>query len=138
MTKKIIIFILVIPFLFSCGSGTFENDPQTWNKVFGENIPKDVKVLNSRFWKSAHWSYEFELYIEYNATKEFNSKYLINRFNFNKTKTPMLNLMYEEEKPSWFVPKEFDNYDIFESSLNNMVLFLDKSSRRTFLFALQL
>lgn len=51
-------------FLSSCGSGTFKDDPKTWNKVFGEGAPKEIQIINSQFWKSTHWSYEFDVFLE--------------------------------------------------------------------------
>ena len=44
-----------------CGyvqSGTWEDDPSNWTKAFRSTKPEDVVVLHSRYWRSAHWSYE--------------------------------------------------------------------------------
>ncbi len=49
MKNKLFVLFITIISIFSCGSGTFENDPNTWNKVFGEDTPDEIEIINSRF-----------------------------------------------------------------------------------------
>ena len=80
MRNRFILLFITSILLFNCGSGTFENDPEYWNKIFGEDIPKEIEVLNSKFWKSAHWTFEFELYAKLKADKNFIQEYFIATF----------------------------------------------------------
>jgi hypothetical protein len=138
MNKRVYIIFLIAITCFNCGSGTFENDPDTWYKAFGENPPEQVEIINSRFWKSAHWSYEFELYVEFKATNDFINSYFLKRFDFKETTKPKLDLGFKDEKPNWFVSNKFEQYSIYESTTNNMVLFRNNSSKINYLYALQL
>lgn len=130
--------ILISISCLSCGSGTFENDPKTWHKVFGGEVPNEVEILNSRFWKSAHFTYEYELFMEFKSSQSFADSFFIKKFRFKPTKAPKFDLNYDEEKPKWFVPKSFEAYDVWQSDINNMNLLIDKSSNLMFLYALQL
>ena len=70
---RLLLLMIISSSLSSCGyfnSGTWEDDPETWNKVFGEEVPSEVEIIHSRFWKSAHWSYEFEVFFR-NKNKSF-------------------------------------------------------------------
>ncbi|WP_460218005.1 hypothetical protein [Psychroserpens sp. MEBiC05023] len=137
MHKRLFLIYIVAMTSLSCGSGTFENDPDTWNKVFGEDPPKEIKIIDSRFWKSAHWSYEFELHVKFETSESFLNSYFIEHYKFEITKDPKLDLNFDDEKPEWFVPKSNENYDIYESSINNMVLFKEHNSNIIYLYALQ-
>lgn len=138
MNKRLYIIFLVAITCFNCGSGTFENDADTWIKVFGEDPPKEIQIINSRFWKSAHWSYEFELYAEFETSSDFVNSYFLERFDFKETTEPKLDIGFSDEKPKWFVTNTFEHYSIYESTTNNMVLFKDSSSKTNYLYALQL
>nr|WP_321222153.1 hypothetical protein [uncultured Psychroserpens sp.] len=138
MIKKVHIIILVAITFFNCGAGTFENDPETWYKVFGEDPPEQIQVINTRFWKSAHWSYEFELYAEFKASHDIINSLLLERYRFKETTNPMLDLGFADEKPKWFVSKDFEQYSIYESATNNMLLFRNSTSNTNYLYALQL
>ena len=45
-------------------SGTWDDDPKNWGRAFRSTKPPDVRVIHSRYWRSAHWSYEFQYFFE--------------------------------------------------------------------------
>ena len=139
MLKKFLILIVIILSISSCGSGTYNDDPETWNKVFGEDIPKEITVINSRFWKSAHFTFEFELYAKFETSRDFVEAYFIEHYKMVKTERPKLDIHFADAKPEWFVNKSFDTYDIYENEEHAaiMVLFCDTNSNTFYLHALQ-
>ena len=129
--KQLLIFFLSIT-IFNCSSGTFENDPNTWAKVFNQKKPGNVEILNSRFWKSAHWSYEYEVFIEFKASKEFIDDYFIKYDSLISPDEDNYHLLddFFFDKPKWFQPKEYKDYQIWISNdkWNDTKLFINKNS----------
>ena len=77
----LILFLGLVISIGGCGSsGTWDDDPQNWNRAFQSSKPKDVKLIHSRYWRSAHWSYEFEYLFEV----EKNNKFREQLFSENK------------------------------------------------------
>jgi hypothetical protein len=58
-----LLFFALLPFLSCCHeSGTWQNDAKNWKRAFGEQQPKKIKVTNSWFWRSPHFTHEFEYF----------------------------------------------------------------------------
>lgn len=136
MNKQQSILIFISLLFLSCGSGTFENDPKTWGKVFNEDIPKEVEIINSKFWKSTHWSYEYELFMKFKSNNRFVKNYFID--NFNLTKSQFSVSLNMSEVPNWFPIKDLNNYDIWINKTNYMKLYIDKKSNLFYIHCLQL
>lgn len=134
MSKRIIFVFLIT---LSCGSGTFINDPETWNKVFGEDIPKEIEVVNSRFWKSAHWSYEFELFAKIKSDKKFISEYFIDHYNLESNN--VYSTLFLEDIPNWFIKKNaIKDFDVWQGGPNSITLYLHKKEDIAYIHILQL
>lgn len=126
--KKLLIILAFILFFASCG-GTYENDNSTWEKVFGEEKPNDVVLKNSFFWKSSHWTYEFEVFLEI----EYNQKWLqkiVDEFQFELyEKSDAFSVCYVNDKQKWFIPKTEDNYICLISKKHSEAkIFVDKKT----------
>lgn len=136
MRNRFIFLFITSIFLYNCGSGTFENDPESWNKIFGEDIPKEIEVLNSKFWKSTHWTFEFEFYCKLKADKKFIKEYFIDNYNLKKKEVfSSLNMV---EIPSWFSIENFDDYEVWTGNNFNMKLYIHKNNNIIYLHCLQL
>ena len=133
MIKKAFILALVLLLTICCNSGTYDNDPKSWEKVFGEDSPKEIEVIQSRFWKSAHWSYEFEFYCEMNATKDFLTYYFIDHFKLKSQKEKVV--FYSDNKPNWFI-NNIENYEVWEKE-HSITLYLNKESSKAYLHCIQ-
>jgi hypothetical protein len=145
MTNRVtctIVFTFILTALNSCGylnSGTWENGPKNWNRIFGTEKPDYVKVKNSRYWKSAHWSYEYEYYLEISSCdtirKEILSNSDLNLKEVNDT-SALNNILTNDSKPSWFIPKPLKQYQIWMSSdeMIGFILLVDKETGNLFLF----
>lgn len=128
------LLILLTTFLFlSCGSGTFENDPKSWNKVFGENIPEEIEIINSRFWKSMHWTYEFEFFCKLKSDQKFLNQYFIEHYNMKERKEKMV--FHSDNKPKWFIFNE-ENFKVWEKEFQ-MTLYFNEKSNEAYLHCIQ-
>ena len=132
---RLLLLMIISSSLSSCGyfnSGTWEDDPETWNKVFGEEVPSEVEIIHSRFWKSAHWSYEFEVFFEIKTNHSFFKKYFINNADVKKVKKLQFQDYYFQEKPIWFLPKTIENYVIWTNENENLKIYVDKKTYHIF------
>lgn len=133
MIKKSFQIALLFLLLCSCGSGTFENDPESWHKVFGEDTPENIEVLQSRFWKSAHWTYEFEFYCKLKADKTVLKDYFIDHYSMKKRDNRTT--FHSSNKPNWFV-KDLEGFEIWEKQFK-MTLFINEQTEEVYLHCIQ-
>jgi hypothetical protein len=127
--------------LNGCGyltSGTWENDPDNWGRAFHSTKPNDVKVLHSKYWRSPHWTYEFEYFFEI----ERNDKLKTQLFTQNKLIMLEGKMAIEAknqffgESPRWFAPKTVDKYEVWKYEYiagSNFRVFVDKETGNLFL-----
>jgi hypothetical protein len=144
MTKPRIASIVWIGLLLclnGCGyfsSGTWEDDPNNWSRAFKSTKPDDVLVLHSKYWRSPHWTYEFQYFFEI----ERNDKFKKQLFTQNK----LIQLEGEDareaksnffdESPKWFAPKTVDKYEVWvyeDRTGSNFRVFIDKETGNLFL-----
>lgn len=124
-----------------CGylsSGTWENDPDNWERAFRSRKPDDVVVLHSRYWRSAHWTYEFQYFFEIKRNDDlkdqlFTQNKLIRLYNEDAIEA--MNDFFGE-RPVWFVPKDVDKYQVwvYEGETgSHFRVFVDKETGNLFL-----
>lgn len=93
-----------------CG-GTWNDDPQNFERIFRVEQPADVQVIRSHFWRSAHWSYEYRYFIALKPNESFLSQ-LTGPAQMTPT-SPSKHLLEAcwPEPPAWFLPKPISDYD---------------------------
>ena len=127
--------------LSGCGffsSGTWEDDPGNWKRAFRSRKPDDVVVVHSKYWRSPHWTYEFEYFFQI----EHNDKVKKQLFEQNE----VVRLQGEEaeeakkhffdEPPKWFAPKAIQEYEVWvfrDEPDRNFKVFVDKKTGCLFL-----
>lgn len=95
-------------------SGTWVDDPRNWKRIFRAPKPDDVTVVHSWFWRSPHFTYEYEYYLHVRANADLQKRLL--------TLNPMQELQGEAavreatrwspNKPAWFPPKPVGGYRV--------------------------
>ena len=140
--KTVAIFCLALVLgPVGCGvfsSGTWEDDPGNWERAFRSKKPDDVVVLHSKYWRSPHWTYEFQYFFEVQRNGEFQKRLF--------THNPLVRLQggdavrakrdFFGEAPDWFAPKPIDEYEIWvyaDEPRGNFRLFVDKRTGHLFL-----
>jgi hypothetical protein len=101
-----------------CGyvmAGTWHDDPGNWQRAFQSTKPPDVTVVHSRYWRSPHWTYEFEYFFEIMPNAKLKEQIF--------TKNKLRKLTGDEatkarqnvfgDVPPWFAPKVWSEYDIW-------------------------
>ena len=103
-----------------------------------------VTVINSLYWRSPHITLEFEYFFEIWASEEFIES-LISFNNLEKIDATEIQgswlQSYLNPKPEWFVPKEFDKYEIHiepGNRLSTFRIFVDLETDHMFLTENQL
>lgn len=134
-----ITYFLAVFAMASCHqSGTWEDDAGNWNRAFRSEKPKDVVVLHSKYWRSPHFTYEFEYFfeIQYNEAlqRQLFEENKLTRIDGDDAAEAKNNFL--EEAPEWFAPKAVDEYDVWifeDDPLSNFRVFIDRETGNMFL-----
>jgi hypothetical protein len=107
--------VLLLP---ACG-GTWIDDEQNFERVFGFDKPQDVQVLQSYYWKSSHWSTEYRYYISIRSSSEF-AKGLTTAESVRPSvvEESALDSCFGN-RPSWFAPKPLNRYEMWVSKVSH-------------------
>ena len=139
--STITLLLLIVLGNAGCGyvkAGTWEDDPGNWSRALQSTKPSDVEVIHSWYWRSPHWSYEFEYFFEIRP----NAKLKEQLFGKNRLQqvtgeeaTKIKKNLFGDV-PTWFAPKDVTEYEVwvFEEEPNsNFKILIDKKSGETFL-----
>jgi len=136
--RGIFICLNLIAMVSSCGyllSGTWENDDKNWSRAYNQTLPDSIKLVNSWYWRSPHWTLEQALYFEIDYNQGVFETFLSDPTVVNLDYKDTVNINFFNDKPEWFLPKPFGEYDIWKGnkgSFDNFILFFDKQSRHLF------
>ena len=112
------LFILCITSLFfiSCHSGEWENQDKNWERAFsGQSKPDNVKILNSYYWRSPHFTYEAQYFFRLEVGEEYMNTW-IQHSKCKLTASTVVEADFPNDRPDWFVPKELSKYKIWRPS----------------------
>jgi hypothetical protein len=120
----------------ACG-GAWEDDPSNWSRAFGSEKPANYVVSHSKYWRSAHWSYEFEYFFQVKANDTFKQE-LFTRNQLKQLPAADVAQAIRDTfgaSPSWFCPKGADAYDawVYKTPKRNFRVLIDKKSGDIFL-----
>ena len=89
-------------------AGTWNDDPGNWKRAFRSSKAPDVTVTHSKYWRSPHWSYEFEYFFEIEPNEALKKQ----PFGENKLRqvtgeeTAKIKKELFGDPPVWFAPKD--------------------------------
>jgi len=142
MTRRAAVVLSVVALLSSgCGyfmSGTWDDDPKNWGRAFDSTKPPEVIVVHSRYWRSPHWSYEFQYFFEIAPNTELKRQLFI----ANKLREVTGNEAVEArakvfgDAPAWFAPKSLAAYEVWvfaDEPGRNFKVLIDKVSGHIFM-----
>ena len=108
-------------------------------RVFGADQPSDVKVVHSWYWRSPHFTYEFEYFFELSPNEALR-KHIVGSGNILKIDPSVSTdrdraVRFFNSKPTWFLPKPIESYDIWgaKAAQENFRIFIDRSTGELFL-----
>jgi hypothetical protein len=119
-----------------CG-GTWVDDEGNFNRVFGFDKPNEVQVLHSYYWKSPHWSTEYQYYIALRASTKFASGLTAAQLMSPATPNSDMREQCGSNPPQWFVskppshyqmwiPKNSDQYRVFQDKDDGIIYVCDE------------
>jgi hypothetical protein len=128
---RLVFIMLLSAFLANCG-GDWVDDSKNFERIFGFHKPKDVKVLHSEFWKSAHWTVEYRYFIALRAPHRFVAGLPSEKvMKATAPESPVGSC--GDRRPAWFLPKSMTNYDAWiPKTLAAYRVFLDRDEGTLF------
>ncbi len=119
-------------------SGTWEDDPGNWGRAFRATQPDHVVVLHSRYWRSPHWTLEFEYFFEIESNDTLREQ-LLTQNNLTQLDSKDAETAIKDffgEVPIWFLPKAIDKYEVWvyeDQTDSHFRVFIDKETGTLFL-----
>ncbi|MES0491020.1 MAG: hypothetical protein ABUK01_13565 [Leptospirales bacterium] len=125
-----------------CGyflAGTWEDDPDNWERAFGSEKPTFVSIIHSKYWRSPHFTYEFQYFFSFKKNQQFLDVLIRNdliqvygkRASEAKKDT-------RHEAPEWFAPKAANMYRVYilkDADVNwiQYIILIDKNTGTIFM-----
>jgi hypothetical protein len=135
---------LVILILTSCHrSGTWHDNDDNWKRAFRTQRPDNVRVIQSRYWRSPHWTFEYEYHFHISANTDLFSRLVrLNDLELlsGADRTNAFRDFFHE-KPGWFIPKSPEHYDTWhykDRHAGRFRIFIDKDSQELFITDFQI
>ena len=143
MINRRLTYMLLVAFALlqaGCGylmEGTWEDDPKNWKRAFDSTKPDDVIVVHSKYWRSPHWTNEFQYFFEFapntKLKEQLFTKNRLRRITGDEAAKAKANAF--GDAPAWFAPKGVAEYDlwVFENEPDrNLKILIDRNSAATF------
>ncbi len=118
LTRRKTFYVGLAVLQTACGyfaSGTWEDDPRNWRRAFQSTKPPDVIVLHSKYWRSPHFTYEFQYFFEIvqngNLKSQLFTQNKLHRIEGEQAAKAKEN--HFSEIPSWFTPKSVGDYEVW-------------------------
>ena len=132
---KFLILLIILSLTFqSCLEKNTEDPIKTYLLWSGEEPSDQVSILHGKYWESAHWSKEYIMYIELNASPLWRKEF-IKQNDLIKTSERQ---SIPSDAPVWFKPGK--NFNLFIPSGFNQgsQYYEDTVSGKVFIYEIQL
>jgi len=128
--------LLTIFLLTGCSEIKTNNPQETYKYWAGTNPPADIELFNGQYWRSAHWTLEYIMYLEFKPTEiwwnEFLKKNNIVEDNNEWKGIPA-------DAPDWFKPSDsFIRYRIESDFDKGSRYFRNKLTGICYIYEIQL
>ena len=134
--KNLLFALLAISLQTSCSEKT-STSPNEVYQLWSGNKPTDaIKVLNGKYWASAHWTRAYILFLELEADKKFRTDFRIqNNLIMDTSKTDYSS----SQKPDWFNPsKQAIRYKINDHFDQGSRYYHDSTNNIIYIYEIQL
>lgn len=128
-----VITLLLTLLLTSCSEISTTDPVEAYTYWAGTEPPEDLKVIQARYWQSAHWSKEYVLYLKVKPTDEWWNGF-IQQNNLVKGKVIW---SIPSDSPEWFqVP---DNVTLYapENNFSDARFFRDNLTGECYIYDMQ-
>lgn len=132
--KKAPIILLILTAFISCSEKRSDVASECYKLWSGENAPKDVEVINGTYWESAHWSKEYIMFLELNASEDWRKEFI----KQNKMILGTGHWNRPTDAPDWFKPSDSYRQWILPNDEQGSRCFEDSGSGKIFIYQIQL
>lgn len=134
--KNTLLNLIVILLLTSCSEKTSTTPSEVYQLWSGNKPPDYIKVINGKYWESAHWSREYILFLELETDNKFWTEFRKqNNLIIDTTKIDNTS----SEKPKWFNPsKQSVKYKINDSFDQGSRYYQDSTNNKIYIYEIQL
>ncbi len=138
-TPGLALFLLtLVPGCGYVASGTWDDDDENWERAFGTELPEDVELVHSQYWRGAHFTYECCYYFEIAPNPELEREPTENGGLELHESWPDL----QADAPAWFTParsgRDFEIWGHPNSESSELRVYIERETRRIFLHDSQL
>lgn len=132
---KIIILVGIGLVFQSCSSIKTNDSNDSYYYWAGQKPPKEVKVINGKYWRSAHFTLEYIFFLEANVSKDWIEDYIeINDLVIDSSEFNLPN-----NKPNWFQPnKDYLQYKLNTDFDQGSRYFIDSLNSKIYIYEIQL
>ena len=104
--------------LAGCGyesAGTWDDDPGNWERAFHSGRPPDVVVVHSKYWRSAHWTLEFQYFFHLGKNDALRKQlFAENKLaRMEGEAAARASSDFFGDKPAWFLPGRVSDYEVW-------------------------
>ncbi len=138
MIKAVFYFTLItaVISLIGCREHNTQDPLEVYRLWSGnDNPPKGVHLIHGKYWQSAHFTKEYIMYLELNATSLWRNEF-IKQNNLVYKKDTTIGL--EQDAPPWFTPATTFKIFIPSGFNEGSVYYNDSVSDRMFIYEIQL
>jgi len=134
-TMKQLIFIVLTAFtLTSCYEKKSIDALETYMYWAGTKPPKDLELLEGKYWESAHWSKEYSMFLKIRPTKVWWDEFL-KQNNISEDKNDWT---IPSNAPDWFKPSENSVRYSGGNDYNHSRYFRDNQTGICYIYEIQL
>jgi len=118
-------------------SGTWQDDPENWKRVFGIGHKEKITEIHSYYWRSPNFTVEYEYFFELEVIERGYTDWINNLIEMNaevkKKKKECVSLLSDTflNKPRWFISDNKENYRCFSN--DNIKVFFNTKNRRIYM-----
>ena len=133
--KITLAFILLGISIISCSEKNSENPEEVYYLWSGTKPTNEVKLINGKYWQSAHFSKEYKMYLELSATNNWTSEF-IKQNNLKLLTSTTIDLPLDA--PIWFKVKSGCKVFVPSGFSHGSLYFLDNKTRHLLIYEIQL
>ena len=131
--RRLIIILLFGTTLTSCFPVHTTDAEEAFEYWAGFEAPDDFEIIEGEYWKSPHFTHEFEVYLKIKPTDDWWKK-LIEQYELTEDYQQWT---APDKKPTWFMPTDkmtmYSRHDVADQSR----FFYDKSTGQVYIYQVQ-
>ena len=133
--KTIIFAFLTIFLVISCSEIKTTDPKETYKYWAGTNPSADIEIFNGQYWRSAHWTLEYIMYLKFKPTEIWWNEFL----KQNNIVEDKYEWIFPTDAPDWFSPSDsFVRYRVERSFDQGSRYFKDRETGICYIYEIQL